>query len=1069
MFARGRNRSLFLRFSPRGRESTTLRAGADAQAKPLQVAMFQRVLPFLFLLALASTGASQTTTWLGTSSTAWSTAANWSHGVPTSATNASIPRGTLRQPTLTGMGACRNLVVETGTTLTLAARATLDLFGNAQASGLVTGSGYLVTRASVSTLTGRFGTVVAESTSRLTSSTSLSGSLIANADVLLYSACTLGSLSVAGGRTVTIQSTATSSVVVTGGLSVATGGLIDNPAAVPLVLRGTSHAIAGTIRGDLALEVAALTRFLLTGVVSGDVDAAVDATQRLTVAGLSVGRITGALAIVSTSAGRCEAYLDDIRAGDISVTAANAWISGSVTTGEFRTQHVQLKGVGTDDELIVDTLVIWGATQMLDDPPERIVVREGVVIGGSNSFVPVRGSIVFNNPTQPTTVSVSDNPLPRFSEVVVENGAQVQFRSGTANMSGKGPRIQNLVVSNGTADAIYCTLDQILVEPAGTLTVRTEQAAHQNLVGPTVVRGTATFTDTDFGSTLPLLANDLTVQNGGTVLVGNGGITVSGSLRVAGATLRLGAGVPLVLQSSGRLVLDGTPTAPALVQGSNSAMQLGGTVEARGFRFTGMSGAGVRLTSTAVLGAVPFDFRGGHFTGGQPGGVLLDVVRSAATSFFDLDFDNAGGATRNVRATVTSALLTFVDARGNLAGEAFDDDSGNRIGWRANGTTVAEFSVAPGVHRVLATVRTTAEETTAFRLNRAPGGPLASFAASGPRTYSLVDDGLLAGTRYTYTLERERLSPFAPQWQPLATASATPHAANEGVTRFVGPNGYANVAAALSGAPAGTIVFVAAGSYGGFTIATAARVIGAGGVTITSPVTVTNVSGGGDVVLDGLQFAPGAGVTASDVATPLVLRALVLPGNATFESLRVTRCPKVALQRLTVGGNAVAVTSTVHAASSTFGAVAVTQTSRFVHAATTAVSITPDGSSTARGLPGPSAVLDLAPAWPTNTPQPIAIRQGGAGHAFGLLLATAHDYVDLSAALPLDMVLLLSPSSLIALPGGLLDAAGNANLTLPGPATPHTVGRSLHLQVHTLDPTTLRLRFAELRQLLLLR
>jgi len=1024
--------------------------------------------PLLLVFAVfAGAVAGQTTTWQGTSSTDWDNAHNWSSGVPTSAHTVSIPAGRPFQPTLSVSGSCRTLSVAIGAVLTLAGRARLELFGSATASGMVTGTGVLVTSAPTSTLTGRFGNVTANVTTRLTTATSLSGSLNAYADVLVYSGCTLGSLGIHTGATVTIERNATISVVVSGGLNHAAGGVLDNTSSVPVVLRGTSHFVAGPIRGLLKLEVSAMTRFALNATITGDVTVAAAASQQLTIAGGGIGRIDGTATIASTSAGRCNIYLEDVQTGDVSLTVTNTWIAGTVTSAEFRVFMTQLRGVGTTDQLIVDTLAIPGSSQLLDSPPEFIVVRRGITINSSNTIAPVRGTIVFNDPVQPATVGVSDNPLPRLPEVRVENGAQVQFRSGPSNLSGRGPRIESLVVVNGTADAVFCTLDEVLVEPAGTLTVRTELPTDQCVVGPVTVRGAATFTDTDFGNATH--ANSLTVEGGGNALVGNGTLVITDTLRVASATLRLGAGVGLTVAAAGHLTLDGTPAAPAVVMGSNSPMQLDGRLDAHSFRVAGMDAAGLRVGAAAVFGPAPFDFRGGHFTGGRPGGVLLDLVRASVVTLFDLDFDNAGGATRNVRTTSASAGITIVDSRGNLAGEAFDDDPSNRVAWRGNATAVADLAAQPGVHRNVVSFRTTAEETTAFRLDRTPGGALGSFPASGPRTYAVVDDGLLAGTRYVYVLARQRLSPFAAEWQALGTVAATPHARDEGRTRFVGPNGYAGVVAALAGAPAGTIVFVATGTYGGFTIDRPARVIGEAGVRITSAVTVLNiVAGPGDVVLDGLDFDPGVPLTIADVAVPVVVRDVSLPGGGAFEGLRVERSPKVAVQRLVASSRATLVTATVHASSCMLGQVAVTATSRLVHAATTGT-FTPDLGSTVTARPGPSAVLDLAPAWPSGTPQLVNVRQGGSGHPFGLLLSTAHDYLDLAAVLPVDMVLLLAPASLIALPGGVLDGSGAASLALPGPPNGGTVGQSLQLQVQTLDPTTVRVRFGEVRQVLFLR
>ncbi|MEZ5966463.1 MAG: hypothetical protein R3F56_21685 [Planctomycetota bacterium] len=1000
----------------------------------------------------------QVTTWTGAQSTDWNTAANWSAGVPIDATDVSVPARLSRMPSLSGTGACRNLNVASGATLTLVGRATLDVNANATARGTVTGSGFVRMRAPA-TLLGRFGNVLVDAPCRVVAGSILAGTLTASADSVVESGCTLGALVLDRGATVTTDHAALASVIVSGVLVVPAGTTLANAATVPLVLRGTSFDVAGRVTGELALEVSALTRFSLRGAVSGDVSVNTVAGQSLTIAGSGVGHIDGALTVTASSSARGDLFLTDVTTGDVSLTVTNATITGHVECGDFRLFNSRLVGTPTD-ELVVDTMALPGVSQVTD-PPGRIVVRQGITINSSNNFAPVRGVIVFNDSGQNVTVGVSDNPLPRFSEIRVENGAQVLFRSGNANTSGKGPRIDNLTVTDGAADAVYCVLDQVTVESAGVLTVRTEAAANQCIVGPTTVRGLATFTDTDFGDST--LANSLTVDDGGDVLIGNGSLTVTGDVEVGSGRLRLGAGVGLLVATAGRLRLDGTPLAPAVVEGSNSAMQVLGRLEARSFRFSGMSSAGVRIASTAVLGPPPFDLRGGLFSGGSPGAVLLDLARPVPTTLFDLDFDDTAAA-HNVRALTSSAAITIVDARGNLAGAAFEDDPAGRIAWRGNATQVFGPAAAPGVHRNTVTFTSTNEETTAFRLARVPGPPLAPVAATGPRSYVVVDDGLLAGTLYTYTLERQRLSPFAGEWQALGSASATPHAANEGITRFVGANGYADIASALAGASSGTIVFVESGTYGGFAVDRPARVIGSGLVTIEGAVSVANVTGAGDVVLDGLTLAPGHALTVVDTTVPVVLRAVTCPGD-----LRVERSRKVAAQRVVIGAGTALVAATVHVASSGLAAIDASQASRLVHAATTTGAITRDPTSVVIGQAGASAVLDMAPAWPAGTLQTLAVGQGGGGHLFTLLLGSAHDYLDLSAALPLDMVLLLAPTSLVALPGGVLGATGSFRLTLPVPAGPQNAGLALQLQLQTLDPVTLQGRFAEVRQVQFLR
>jgi len=1032
----------------------------------------------LSLLLLSASLTAQTATWIGSVSTAWSNPGNWAGGLlPSPTIDAMIQVASPNRPVLVGVAACRSLTVGGSTSLTVAANATLELYGNATASGPVLGSGALrVSGPNTATLTGAFGNVEVAGPCRLVAGTVLAGRLHVGNDALIHGGCRMGALVVQAPGVATIASTAAQSVVVAGDLAVAGRSTLDNQSSMPIVLQGTQHSIAGTVIGPMAIEASAADASLvLTSTLGRTVtlDIGVAFGRTVTIEGRGQGsiqaRITGH-GVGSSSPVLPRLRLADVTAANIELFVIDAWIGGTVTCGELRLQASANLFGDLTDRLVVDTLVFYSNCRA-DLPPGLIEVRRGIEIWTSNTFAPVRGeTIVFREPLDDTiTVQVSTGSLTRFANIRVENGASVVV-SGFASNPTAGPPINNLTVVEGHAYVVSCTVGSATVERLGRLTVLPVQSGVGSVFGPTTIRGSAVFDEVTFGSAT--LANSLAVE-GGIAVVNDGPLAVSGELRIQGGVLLLGNGVALRVENNGtsigHLTLDGTPTTPAIIQGSNSSIYLDGTIDARSFRFSGMSARGVVVTSRAALGAPPFDFRGGHFTGGQPGGRLLELTRTSPTTLFDLDFDDVG-AMFNISTPVSSAPITVVDSRGSLAGETHDDDPGGRVAWRANATNVGSITARPGINRNFVSFTTTVEEALAFRLGRSPGTALAPIPANGPGRYDVTDDGLLAGTRYTYGVQRQRLSPFSGEWQALPlTASAVPHAADEGITRFVGQNGHASIAAALNGAPPGTIVFVETGTYSGFTIDRPTRVIGDGGVVrINSPVTISSVASG-DVVLDGLLFTPGTPLTITDVGAPVILRDLELRGQQSSQGLRIERCPKVALQRSLVNPSSTTVAATVHVSSCDLGVVSVTQGSRFVHAATTATSITPDATSTVTAKAGPSAILDSPAAWPSATTQSLHVSEGGIGHLYGLLLGTTHDYVDLSALLPVDMVLLLSPSTAIALPGGVLDNGGSAALAVPGPPDAASVGFAIQLQIYTLDPGTLRGRFAELRQVLLLR
>ncbi|TGE29106.1 T9SS type A sorting domain-containing protein [Hymenobacter metallicola] len=85
--------------------------------------------------------------WNGSVSTAFDNAQNWSNNLlPSDTVNILIPKAATRYPTLSTAASGRNLTVEEGATLTLAAAGTLTTMGSVTLNGLVVGEGLLRTR-----------------------------------------------------------------------------------------------------------------------------------------------------------------------------------------------------------------------------------------------------------------------------------------------------------------------------------------------------------------------------------------------------------------------------------------------------------------------------------------------------------------------------------------------------------------------------------------------------------------------------------------------------------------------------------------------------------------------------------------------------------------------------------------------------------------------------------------------------------------------------------------------------------------------------------------------------------
>src|SRR6185437_8998555 len=70
-------------------------------------------------------------TWVGTTSTNWSTSSNWNTNVvPTNSSSVTIPSGTPNMPTLSGTGNVSSITINSGATLTLTAGSVLNVSAN---------------------------------------------------------------------------------------------------------------------------------------------------------------------------------------------------------------------------------------------------------------------------------------------------------------------------------------------------------------------------------------------------------------------------------------------------------------------------------------------------------------------------------------------------------------------------------------------------------------------------------------------------------------------------------------------------------------------------------------------------------------------------------------------------------------------------------------------------------------------------------------------------------------------------------------------------------------------------
>ena len=96
--------------------------------------------------------------WVGIKSSSWHDAANWCGGVPTASTDVTISSGTPFKPVITATAQARNLVINSGTDVTVNAGGMLELYGSLTKAGGFTSNGTVAYRSSGNVLSDGFNT-----------------------------------------------------------------------------------------------------------------------------------------------------------------------------------------------------------------------------------------------------------------------------------------------------------------------------------------------------------------------------------------------------------------------------------------------------------------------------------------------------------------------------------------------------------------------------------------------------------------------------------------------------------------------------------------------------------------------------------------------------------------------------------------------------------------------------------------------------------------------------------------------------------------------------------------------
>jgi hypothetical protein len=200
-------------------------------------------------------------TWIGVTSTDWNTVSNWCGGIPSSTTDVIIPSSAPNMPNLgAGTGTARNITINTGGSMTIAASGTLDLFGSVINNGtFATIAGNINFRGassqSIPAFTANNVTMNGSGGAVLGGNTTINGTLtLTNGNITLGT----NNLSLAAGSTGSVASH-----IITNG----TGNVIvktfaaSNTRTVPVAVNATSYnpvvitANAGHATDDISIRV----------------------------------------------------------------------------------------------------------------------------------------------------------------------------------------------------------------------------------------------------------------------------------------------------------------------------------------------------------------------------------------------------------------------------------------------------------------------------------------------------------------------------------------------------------------------------------------------------------------------------------------------------------------------------------------------------------------------------------------------------------------------------------------------------------------------------------------------
>jgi hypothetical protein len=729
-------------------------------------------------------------TWVGGTSSDWSTAANWSpSGAPASTDNVRIdPVGT--PPAITGSTAIASLTIASG--------ASLIASGGFTITGALVNGGTLTLANNNYTVGGAF-TIASGASLSVTADAGTNSSLTASGGLTNAGTISLTSGSCCGGAPNIVLSVSGGSLINSGtvnALNGSAGGTRTITAAISNRAGGAISAtdVALTINGAAAIHEnagsmsaagASITISSAT-VLSNSGTLSIGASQTLTISGgtLALNSGTSLTGSGTLALNAANANLNVSTALPLTLDANNASINGSTLTVQAG-GGLKLKNTTVNAQVVNQGTLTAGGNSTVSGytltNASGGTLAVSATAGTNSTFTAAAG--LSNSGTINLTSTGSGgsaNVTLTVSGGALTNSGTGQIRALTG--ASAGSRTVTATITNQTGGIISAVDSSLTIDGgSGSLT----NAGTMSAAGGNVTVSGSSFTNTGTVS----VASGQTFSVSGSPLTNASGGVITGSGTIAGAVSNSGSVSPG--SSPGTLTISGNYTQTAsgtlnveIASGSYDQLAIGGTAVLDGTLAVSFSGGYTPANGTAFPNVLTYASRSGTFSSttspsgytfvpslgatgmtitAQTVNIVSVVVSTSATIFASCTGPGPGGSQMGTPNGVCQTAPVTVTVSGSAssvtvqASDAIPSDGGS--GWTLCGVETSCTVTAPGSDQFSIKAVDNSSPATATQLGRNPQCDAAfgcGAVSNASRTEYLLATGPASSTnksaRFTTTV-----------------------------------------------------------------------------------------------------------------------------------------------------------------------------------------------------------------------------------------------------------------------------------------------------------------------------